>query len=86
MNESRALYSSQEAVDKFGNRFQMILAACARYRELKRGYIPMVKSNSGPIGVALEEIEAGIIGQEYVLKNLDGNRKQRLENYRNRSK
>jgi len=38
MTESRARYTSQEAVEMIGNRFEMVLIASARVRELKRGH------------------------------------------------
>ena len=68
MNESRARYSSQEAVDMVGNRFQMVLIAAARVRELKRGHKPKidVPKKSGPTVTALMEIEQGLVGIEYL--------------------
>ena len=81
MTESRARYTSQEAAQQIGSIYDLILAASCRYRELKRGYIPMVKSKNGPMSVALEEIEAGIIGRDYVVKNVINNHKQAMANY-----
>lgn len=81
MNESRALYSNEEAVKRVGNIYDLILIASCRYRELKRGYIPMVKTNLGPIGTTLTEIEQGIVGRDYIVKNVENNRKQRLINF-----
>ena len=68
MTESRARYSSQEAVDKIGNRFEMVIIAAARVRELKRGHRPKIENpkKAGPMVIALMEIEKGLIGREYL--------------------
>ena len=59
MTESRARYTSQEAVDMIGNRFEMVLIACARVRELKRGHKSRLDKpvKAGPTVIALMEIE-----------------------------
>ena len=58
MSDSRARYTSEEAVNMVGNRFDLVLIASARVRELKRGYRPKVpKSNDGHTVTALKEIE-----------------------------
>jgi DNA-directed RNA polymerase subunit omega len=75
MSESRVRYTSEEAVNKVGNRFDLILIASHRARELKRGYIPKIKTNNGPILTALHEIEAGLVGREY-LKRISAPRKK----------
>lgn len=80
-SESRAKYTSQEAAAKIGSIYGLVLAASCRYRELKRGYVPMIKSESGPVGIALEEIEAGIVGKDYIVKNVINNHKQAMANY-----
>ena len=68
MTESRARYTSQEAVDMVGNRFDMVLIACIRVRELKRGNKPKLDNTlkAGPTVVALMEIEKGLVGREYL--------------------
>ena len=81
MSQSRALHCNQDAVSKVGNIYDVVLIASCRYRELKRGYIPMVKTNLGPIGTTLTEIEQGIVGRDYIVKNVENNRKQRLANF-----
>ena len=86
MNNSRALYCNQDAVEKIGNIYDVVLIAACRYRELKRGYIPMVKTKLGPIGTTLTEIEQGIIGRDYIVKNVENNRKQRLINFQREQK
>jgi len=68
MTESRARYTSQEAVDMIGNRFEMVIIAATRVRELKRGHRPKVDNplKEGPTVVALMEIEKGLVGREYL--------------------
>jgi DNA-directed RNA polymerase subunit omega len=70
MIESRARYSSQEAVDMIGNRFEMVLIACTRVRELKRGYKSKLDklTSAGPTVIALMEIERGLVGRDYLSK------------------
>jgi DNA-directed RNA polymerase subunit K/omega len=80
--DSRALYSNEAAREKVNNIFDIVLIASCRYRELKRGYIPMVSVKGGPVQTVLEEIERGIVGQDYVVKNVENNRKQRYENFK----
>ncbi|CAB4129787.1 RpoZ DNA-directed RNA polymerase, subunit K/omega [uncultured Caudovirales phage] len=60
--------TSQDAVEKYGNRYEMVIAASARARELKRGAKPLVHSTSSPIVTALAEIEAGKIDNTYLFK------------------
>ena len=66
MSESRARYTSEEAVDQVGNRFDLVLIASARVRELKKGYMPKVTTKAGPIVTALQEIEKGLVGRDYL--------------------
>jgi len=66
MTESRARYTSAEAVDMVGNRFDLVLIATARVRELNRGHFPKITTNAGPIVTALQEIEQGKVGREYL--------------------
>lgn len=63
-----ARYTSERAVEQVGNRFNLILIASLRSRELKRGHQPLIQSSSGPNVTALREIEEGKIGVEYLLK------------------
>jgi DNA-directed RNA polymerase subunit omega len=68
MTESRARYTSQEAADMIGNRFDLVLIASARVRELKRGHKSRLDKpvSAGPTVVALMEIEKGLVGREYL--------------------
>ena len=51
-----------------GNRYDMILIATIRARELMKGGIAKVSTTEGPVITALKEIEAGHIGREYLAK------------------
>jgi DNA-directed RNA polymerase omega subunit len=57
-----------------GNRYEMVLVATARARELKKENHSVAKSN---ILTALEEIEDGKVGREYLHKYAKGNRVSR---------
>jgi hypothetical protein len=49
-----------------GNRFNLVLIASMRTRELVRGHKPLVNTPNGPIVTALQEIEAGLITADYL--------------------
>jgi DNA-directed RNA polymerase subunit omega len=66
MSESRVRYTSETAVNQVGNRFDLILIAAQRVRELKRGHRPKFTTKAGTTVTALEEIEAGLVGREYL--------------------
>ena len=66
MTESRARYTSEEAANAVGNRFDLVLIASARVRELKRGHMPRLSTKAGPTVTALQEIEKGLVGREYL--------------------
>ena len=75
MSESRARYTSEEAVTQVGNRFDLVLIAAQRVRELKNGHRPKLTTKAGSTVTALEEIEAGLIGRDY-LKRIGNSRKK----------
>ncbi len=66
MTESRARYTSEDAVNMVGNRFDLVLIASQRVRELKRGHRSTLVTKAGPIVTALQEIEAGLVGRDYL--------------------
>ena len=71
MNKVKVLTNSVDvirAAQQVGNKFDMVLIAAARARELKRGYACQVKTDNGPIVTALQEIEAGLVGRDYLKK------------------
>lgn len=64
-----ARITSQAAVEQVGNRYDLILIASMRARELKKGHIPMATKKGGITVTALREIEEGKIdGKEYLLR------------------
>ena len=59
---------TDRCVEAVGNRFDLVLIAAARVRELRRGHTKQVKGLNSPTIIALREIEAGLIGREYLKK------------------
>jgi len=66
--DNMARVTSQAAADMIGSRYDMVLIASLRARELKKGYLPKVICENGPQVTALREIEAGLIGRDYLKK------------------
>jgi DNA-directed RNA polymerase subunit omega len=60
--------SSEKAIKAIGNCYDLILIAAVRQRELKRGYKPKVETTNLTAITALQEIEQGLIGREYLKK------------------
>ena len=65
--------TSQHAVEALGNRYDLVLVAAQRARELRRGHAPKILSKSGPMVTAILEIEEGLVGNDYLhrLSNTD---------------
>lgn len=73
--------TSEAAVKKIGCRYDLILAASNRARELSKGAqskLPQTK-NSRFISTALAEVEAGLIGREYITKFESSERKRKTK-------
>jgi len=52
-----------------GNRFDLVLIASTRVRELKRGYKSKLSTiTDGPVVTALKEVEKGFVGRDYLKK------------------
>lgn len=66
MTENRARYTSENAVNMIGNRFDLVLIASHRVRELIRGNRSTLNTKAGPVVTALQEIEEGLVGREYL--------------------
>ena len=60
--------TSEHAVEALGNRYDLVLVAAQRVRELRRGHAPKIVSKYGPMVTAILEIEEGVIGNEYLLR------------------
>ena len=63
--------SCEAAVNAVGNRYDLILIASRRARELSRGAQPRLTSRRGPVVTALTEIEAGKVSRNYLYKEID---------------
>lgn len=71
LGEIMARISSQAAVDAVGNRYDLVLIAAQRARELARGHQPLVDKRGSHTTTALREIEKGLIGRDYLYKKDD---------------
>ena len=54
----------EDCLKKIPNRFQMVLAAAYRARQLTQGHAPKVEAKDKPAVLALREIAAGEVGLE----------------------
>lgn len=71
--------TSEMASAAVGGRYDMVLIASRRARELRAGWKSTVANPNavGPIGTALHEIELGIVGRDYLSKSQNLDRKER---------
>jgi len=73
--------SSEDAVKAYGDRFEMVLAASQRARELKNGHMPRVEGKNGFIVTALNEIEQGKYTRADFLKTIKTKKKGQRDEY-----
>ncbi len=75
-----ARISSEKAANMVGNRYDLVLIASARIRELHRGHPPKLSTKHGKSLTALTEIEEGLVGREYLKRVRDeaGSRKDKF--------
>ena len=59
-----ARITSQDAVEMVGNRYDLVLIASIRARELRRNHAPKIVSKNGALVTAIREIEQGFVGRE----------------------
>ena len=59
----------EDCLKKIPNRFQMVLVAAYRARQLSQGYAPKIDAKGKPGVIALREIADGLIGTD-MLKNV----------------
>lgn len=65
-----ARITSEEASRAIGNKYDLILIASRRVRELRNGYSAEIANpHSNEIITAIREIEQGKVGRDYLLKN-----------------
>jgi len=60
--------TTEECTKVIPNKYEMILMAAARARELERGAKPMVEGDNKLCVTAMKEIAAGLVGREYLSK------------------
>jgi DNA-directed RNA polymerase subunit omega len=75
--------TSEHAVEALGNRYDLVLVASQRVRELRRGYAPKIATKYGPMITAILEIEEGLVGNNYLLKETseDRHRQKQQQTY-----
>jgi DNA-directed RNA polymerase subunit omega len=77
-----ARYTSQQAVAAIGNRYDLVLAASQRARELKNGSMPKVEGKDASFNVtALREIEQGKYTFQDYLNKLHTKKKGRKDEF-----
>jgi DNA-directed RNA polymerase omega subunit len=79
-----ARYTNQVAASKIGNHFDMVLIEATRTRELRRGKRSLIDSDEKPAIVAIQEIEQGLIGREYLRKLRPWQQKQKSQSIRDK--
>jgi len=62
----------------------MVLIAATRTRELRRGKRSLIDSDEKPAIVAIQEIEQGLIGREYLRKLRPWQQKQKSQSIRDK--
>ena len=68
--------TSQDAVAAIGNRFDLVLVASQRARELKNGTLPKTTPRGSFISTALKEIEEGKYTKKDYLNKIQAKRKK----------
>ena len=71
--------SSVRAVEAVGNRYDLVLIASIRVRELNRGYPRKMTVNDNNTIAALTEIENGLVGRDYLKRIHSRNRRKNYE-------
>jgi DNA-directed RNA polymerase subunit omega len=55
----------EDCLDKIPNRFELVLLAARRAKQLLKGARPLVESENKDIVTALREVAAGKVGMQY---------------------
>ena len=58
----------EDCLKQIPNRFQLVLAAAYRARQLSQGHTPRIETKDKPAVAALREIAAGKVGLEMLRK------------------
>ena len=70
LKDPTAGLTSQAAAEAIGNRYDLVLIAARRVRELRRGDAVKIEENRhGTMVTTLLEIEQGKVGMKYLLKD-----------------
>lgn len=64
----RVMNDTDKCVEMAGGRYDLVLIASQRARELLRGDKTKLTTTAKPVVAALQEIEQGLIGREYLKK------------------
>ena len=63
--------NASDCVDKIPSQFDLVIIASRRVRELHKGATPLVPENGDhKMTIALREIAAGLVGKEYLYKEV----------------
>lgn len=73
---SMARITSEKAVQAVDNRYDLVLIASRRARELAQGHAPHINTQDTTTVKAIREIEQGHIGRDYLYKPQDLDRKR----------
>lgn len=65
-----ARITSEEASRQVGSKYDLVLIASRRVRELRNGHAPEISNpHSSAVITALREVEQGKVGRDYLFKN-----------------
>lgn len=73
--------TSEAAVAAIGNRYDLVLVASRRMRELGRGDMPKIVTRNGHAVTAMLEIEQGHVGIDYLVKETEIAPRRRNKGY-----
>lgn len=59
----------EDCLKKIPNRFQMVLVAAYRARQISQGYAPKIDAKDKPSVIALREVADGLVGTD-MLKHI----------------
>jgi len=80
-NDRTVGLTSEAAVAAIGNRYQLVLVAARRMRELGRGDMPKIVTRNGHAVTAMLEIEQGHVGLDYLVKETEVAPRRRNKGY-----
>lgn len=57
----------EDCLKKIPNRFQMVLVAAYRARQISQGYAPKIDAKDKPAVIALREVADGLVGTDMLI-------------------